>query len=58
MIKISKIDYIKEHILKLTFDDEAVKYLDFDKLIEYNGVAEPLKNSEYFMQVKILKKWP
>jgi len=53
-IKLTNIEYISEHKLKLTFDDEAVKYLDFDKLIEYNGVAAPLKEQEYFKQVKII----
>jgi hypothetical protein len=54
MISIIKIRHIKEYILEITFDDNCVKRFDFEKLIVFNGIAEPLKNINYFKNVNIL----
>jgi hypothetical protein len=54
MIKILNIEHISDYILKLTFSDGTNKFLDFEKLIEFKGIEEPLKNIQYFKSVKII----
>ncbi|MBM2814295.1 MAG: hypothetical protein HW421_1057 [Ignavibacteria bacterium] len=54
MIKINKIEPTSDYILKLTFSDGFEKYLDFEKLIDFKGMAEPLKNIDYFRDVRII----
>jgi hypothetical protein len=63
MIKIVELKYIGEHKLTITFSDGAVKSFNFDALLNYENWAEPLKDVEYFNQVKIYQDgrgifWP
>lgn len=55
MIKVIQIEHIKDHILKIKFDDDTENILDFDKLIDFKGVAEPLREINYFKNVMILR---
>lgn len=53
-IKIIQIRHIKDYILELSFDDNCVKQYNFLQLIDFKGISEPLKNIEYFKNVKII----
>ena len=53
MIKILKVSYIKDYILEISFDDFCVKQFDFNELINFKGLSQDLKNTEYFKTVKI-----
>jgi len=53
--KIENITYLNNYTIKVLFDDGFCKELDFLKLIEFKGIAEQLRDIEYFKQVKILR---
>ncbi len=53
-IKIIKISHIKDYVLELSYDDNCTKQYDFSQLITFKGIAEPLKNVDYFKTVKII----
>jgi hypothetical protein len=55
MIKITNISHIENHLLKIQFDDNSSKILDFEKILEFKGMALPLKNIDYFKSFKILR---
>lgn len=55
MNKIKNISYIESYVLNITFEDDYSKELDFSKLIDFKGIAEQLKNIDYFKKVKILR---
>jgi hypothetical protein len=55
MIKIVKIEHIKDYILRIKFDEGTEKTLDFCSLTTFDGVAEPLKDTSYFKNVAILR---
>ncbi len=55
MIKITDILHIENYLLKITFDDNTTKILDFEKILEFKGMALPLKNIDYFKSYKILR---
>jgi hypothetical protein len=55
MIKITNISHIENHILKVTFDDNTSKILDFETILDFKGLALPLKNLDYFKSFKILR---
>ena len=46
-IKITKAEYVKDHILRLTFNDGSVKLCDFLPLSQ-EGVFQKLKDLSYF----------
>ncbi|MEI7505073.1 MAG: DUF2442 domain-containing protein [Paludibacter sp.] len=54
MIKLLKIQYIKDYVLELLFDDGCIKQFDFSELIIFKGAAEPLKDIDFFKKVKII----
>jgi hypothetical protein len=63
MISITKIQYLGEHKLALTFSDGVTKSYNFDKLISYENWAKPLEEKHFFEQVKIYEDgrgifWP
>jgi len=53
-ISILQIRHVKDYILELSFDDNCTKQYDFLQLINFKGVAEPLKNVDYFKTVQII----
>ncbi|MBX3042816.1 MAG: DUF2442 domain-containing protein [Candidatus Kapabacteria bacterium] len=55
MIKITNISHIENYLLKVSFDDNTSKILDFEKILEFKGMAQPLKNIDYFKSVKLLR---
>ena len=46
-IRITKAEYVKDHILRLTFKDGSVKLCDFLPLAQ-EGIFRKLKNLSYF----------
>ncbi len=55
MIRILNIDYQDDYILEITFDDGYKTELDFEKILDFQGLAESLKNKDYFRTVKVLR---
>ena len=50
---VKKVEYVEEYKLKLTFDDNTVKIVDFaDRLKDAKNMFLPLKNISYFKKVK------
>jgi len=47
------VKYLKDYLLELTFNDNKIKVIDLNKYIGGDGVFKPLKNKEYFKNVKI-----
>lgn len=43
--------------LKLRFEDGVEGIIDLSKLVQFTGVFEPLKNPDYFNQVKLSSEW-
>jgi hypothetical protein len=43
MIKITNIEYIDNYILLITFSDGTDKKLNFENLIDFSDIAQPLK---------------
>ena len=46
-IKVTKAEYVKDYILRLTFNDGAVKFCDFLPLSQ-EGIFQKLKDLSYF----------
>lgn len=46
-IKVTKAEYVKNYILRLTFNDGAVKFCDFLPLSQ-EGIFQKLKDLSYF----------
>ena len=53
-ILIVNICHIKDYILELSFDDDCVKQYDFEQLISFKGISEPLLNLDYFKTAEII----
>ena len=43
----------KDFKLKITFEDGTEGIVDVEKTVEFSGVFEPLKDKEFFRQVKV-----
>lgn len=53
-MKITKVEYVSEHKLKLTFGNNEVKIVDLaDKIKHAKGIFLPLKDLEFFKKVTI-----
>lgn len=48
LIKVTKAEYVKDYILRLTFNDGSVKLCDFLPLAQ-EGIFQKLKDLSYFM---------
>jgi len=44
---------LKDYQLRLHFEDNQEGIVDIQQQIQFTGVFEPLKNPEYFSQVKV-----
>jgi hypothetical protein len=44
---------LKDYQLRLHFEDNQEGIVDIQQQIQFTGVFEPLKNPEYFAQVKV-----
>lgn len=54
MKRVKKIEYVSEYKLKLLFNDEKTKIVDFEDWIIEGGIyLLPLKNIQYFKKVRM-----
>jgi len=51
--EIINVQHIRYHILQITFSDGYSNEYDFAKIFQFRGIAETLKNIDYFKKVKI-----
>lgn len=52
MIKVSRIDWLRDHRLKFTFTDDSLGEYDFAALVNESGpMIEPLRDVGYFKRV-------
>ncbi|MEX1008851.1 MAG: DUF2442 domain-containing protein [Acidimicrobiia bacterium] len=51
--RITAVESLGDHRLRLTFDDGLVRDLDFRQVVDRGGVFEPLHDPEYFAQVTV-----
>lgn len=52
-IDVIKVKVLNDYKLHLTFEDGVSGDVDIAKLVSFKGVFEPLKNREFFSQVKV-----
>jgi len=53
MYWIIDVKYIKDYHLKVTFNDGAIKIIDFSKYVGGKGIYKELRDINYFKSVKI-----
>lgn len=46
-LRVTSAEYVRDHILKLTFNDGAVKLVDFTPLMQ-KGICRKLQDMDYF----------
>jgi hypothetical protein len=52
MVWVIEAKYIKDYVLRITFNDGVQKYIDFQSELD-EGVFIPLKDKEYFKKFHI-----
>ena len=53
-MRITKVDYVSDYKLRLTFSNKEIKIVDFaEKLKNAKGIFYPLKDLEYFKKVSL-----
>jgi hypothetical protein len=50
---VTKVESLSGYKLMLSFEDGVIGVVDVADLIEFTGVFEPLKEHDYFIQVRI-----
>ncbi len=56
LMRIKKVEYLNEYKLKLLFNNEKTKIIDFEDWIKNGGsYFSPLKDIQYFKKVKMDK---
>ncbi|MGB3715933.1 MAG: DUF2442 domain-containing protein [Candidatus Promineifilaceae bacterium] len=50
---VTKVKFLDGHQLMLFFEDGVTGIVDVAELIEFTGVFEPLKEHDYFIQVRV-----
>ncbi len=50
---VTAVEYIESYKLKLTFNDKVSKTVDLQNIVGGNGVFKPLKNINYFKNVRL-----
>lgn len=63
LIDITDVHALPGHRLRLRFEDGIVGEVDLSKRLSFTGVFEPLRNQEYFAQVRVVPEvgtigWP
>ncbi len=63
MVKITKLNVLKNHHIHFYFDDGMEKTVDFSQFISDAEMTKPLKDEKYFCKVKIYENgrgifWP
>jgi hypothetical protein len=48
---------LDKYRLEIQFEDGVVGEIDIEKIIEFSGVFEPLKDYRFFVQVQVNKEW-
>lgn len=54
---IIEVKYLENYQLYLKFEDNQQGVIDIDQIIKFTGIFEPLKNINYFKNVKINPEW-
>ena len=49
ILKVTSADYVRDYVLRLSFNDGSVKYVDFLPLAQ-KGICTKLQDLEYFRQ--------
>ena len=49
ILKVTSADYVRDYVLRLSFNDGAVKYVDFLPLAQ-KGICTKLQDLDYFRQ--------
>ena len=57
MIKITDVQCEGEYRLRLRFEDGVEGVIDIASQITFEGVFKPMKNLEFFKQVRISRTW-
>ena len=52
ILKVTKADYVRDYILRRSFNDGAVKLVDFLPLVQ-KGICTKLQNMDYFRQFRL-----
>lgn len=53
-MRVLRVEYYKNYKLKITFSNKTTKIVDFEeKLKNAKGIFHPLKDVEYFKQVRV-----
>lgn len=53
LIDVIQVKALTNYRLQLTFEDGVTGEVDVSELIEFNGVFAPLKEQDYFKQVRV-----
>lgn len=53
-ITVQKINHLQNYILEIEFSDGCIKHFDFSMIVAFNGIAEALKEVDYFKNVSII----
>ena len=51
-LHVTTAEYVRDHILKLTFNDGAVKLVDFTPMMQ-KGICRKLQDLDYFRNFKL-----
>ena len=52
IIGVKEVEYIQNYKLRVLFDNDSKKFVDLSRYLD-GEIFEPLKNIEYFKQVKV-----
>lgn len=50
---VTKVKYLKDYLLEVTFNDNKTKIIDMKPYVGRDGVFKPLQDVEYFKRVKL-----
>jgi hypothetical protein len=54
---IVEVQVVGEYQLQLRFEDGVEGVVDISKLVEFSGIFAPLKDKEFFSQVRVQPEW-
>lgn len=54
---IIEVNPLENYKLHLKFEDNREGVIDLSKVIEFDGIFEPLQNLDYFKTVKVNPEW-
>ena len=53
LLDIKKVRVLEDYCLEITFEDSVVGIVNISESVTFDGVFEPLKDENYFRQVKV-----